>query len=132
MILLDTHAIVWWAESSKRLSTRAAKAILSAQVVLVSPLSIYELALLSRKGRVGFDIDIGTWAGRLFDHELVIEAPPTHKTAVTAASLGDRFPGDPIDRLLYATAAEQGVPFVSRDERIRAHARIEGDVRVIW
>jgi PIN domain nuclease of toxin-antitoxin system len=31
------------------------------------------------------------------------------------------FPGDPADRLIYATAIEQGVRLVTKDRRLRAH-----------
>jgi PIN domain nuclease of toxin-antitoxin system len=38
-----------------------------------------------------------------------------------ARSLPSTFPGDPADRLVYATAAEHGWPLVTKDERLRSH-----------
>ncbi len=57
----------------------------------------------------------------------------TVTAAVAAARLRDQgFPGDPADRLLYATARERGVPLVTKDERLRRHAREQRDLRVVW
>jgi PIN domain nuclease of toxin-antitoxin system len=49
-----------------------------------------------------------------------------------AALPGNAFPGDPADRLLYATALELTVPFVMKDKRVRAYAKGSRTVRVIW
>ncbi len=39
----------------------------------------------------------------------------------TAVSLPASFPGDPADRLIYATAIEQGCRLITKDARLRAH-----------
>lgn len=49
-----------------------------------------------------------------------------------AGQLHDAFPGDPIDRLLYATARDRRVPLVSKDEPMRAFATTSPEVEVIW
>jgi PIN domain nuclease of toxin-antitoxin system len=41
--------------------------------------------------------------------------------ALAAGRLPDGFPGDPTDRLIYATAIVRRVALVTRDERITAH-----------
>ena len=40
----------------------------------------------------------------------------------TAVALPSSFPGDPPDRLIYATAIERGLQLVTKDGRLRAHA----------
>lgn len=48
------------------------------------------------------------------------ERPPTTTgIAETAVALPDSFPGDPADRLIYATAVEHGLRRVSKDTRLR-------------
>ena len=42
--------------------------------------------------------------------------------AATAVSLPTSFPGDPADRLIYATAIEYGLRLVTKDQRLRDHA----------
>jgi PIN domain nuclease of toxin-antitoxin system len=34
-------------------------------------------------------------------------------------SLAERFPGDPADRLIHATATEHGLPLVTKDAQLR-------------
>jgi len=48
--------------------------------------------------------------------------------AVAAGSFSDPFPGDPMDRIIAATALTEGIPLVTADERIRR----SGVVRTIW
>jgi PIN domain nuclease of toxin-antitoxin system len=44
----------------------------------------------------------------------------TAAIASTAVSLPSSFPGDPADRLIYATAIEHGWRLVTKDRRLRA------------
>lgn len=47
---------------------------------------------------------------------------PTIEIAVTAGALDNRrFPGDPGDRLIYATARTLGATLITRDAAIRAY-----------
>ena len=47
--------------------------------------------------------------------------PLTPAIAATAVSLPSSFPGDPADRLIYATAVEHGWRLVTKDRRLRDH-----------
>lgn len=42
------------------------------------------------------------------------------------------FPGDPADRMLYATARDLRAPLVTKDGRLRRHAVAARDIDVIW
>ncbi len=58
-----------------------------------------------------------------------VEALPiTADVAIEAGRLPENFPGDPLDRLIYATAVSENALLVTRDERITAH----DPTRVIW
>ena len=54
------------------------------------------------------------------------------KAATWAGQLDDTFPGDTVDRLLYATARDLRVPLVTKDEVMRSYAAAARDVTVIW
>src|SRR2546427_733128 len=41
--------------------------------------------------------------------------------SAAAVSLPASFPGDPADRLIYATAVEHGWQLVTKDQRLRSH-----------
>ena len=132
MILLDTHALLWWITADPRLSKRAAREIAHARGVLVSPISLWEVATLVRKQRIRLDRDLFRWIVDVIARNDVTEAPLTATAAAAAGLLGESFGGDVADRLLYATARELAVPIVTKDEGIRAFARASGDVRTIW
>ena len=61
IVLLDTHAILWWQAGSGRLSARAAREIARADTVLVSPISCWEIGILLGKGRIALDRDVQQW-----------------------------------------------------------------------
>lgn len=132
MILLDTHVILWWQAGGGRLSTRAAREIARAQTVLVSPVSCWEIAKLLRKGRIGLDRELHTWVRDLLDDEQVQVAGLSPEAGSIAGSLGEAFPGDPADRLLWATASDLLVPLLTKDQPIRDFADQTSAVRVVW
>jgi PIN domain nuclease of toxin-antitoxin system len=59
------------------------------------------------------------WLEQLADQIRTVSITPA--IADTAVSLPRSFPGDPADRLIYATAVENGWRLVTRDDRLRAH-----------
>lgn len=131
MILLDTHALIWWVEGNGMLSRHAAVAIVEHAPALISPISLWELAVLVERGRVAVDRDLTLWCRDLFATGSVEMAALTASVAILAARLPG-FHGDPADRFIYATAGELGVRLVSKDTRIREYARQRGDVEVVW
>lgn len=131
--MLDTHSILWWQADTHRLSVAAEGAIVGATQLLVSPLSLWEISSLSRQGRVALDRSAGAWVDKLLRTARVGMAPLTPEAAVWAGQLdGASFPGDQIDRLIYASAHDLRIPLVSKDERLRAYASEAADVDVIW
>jgi PIN domain nuclease of toxin-antitoxin system len=131
VILLDTHALIWWVEGNSRLSRGAAATILAQSPALVSPISFWELVVLVERGRVAVDRDIHIWCRDLLATGNVKVAALTPSAAVSAARLPE-FHGDPADRFIYATALELGINLVSKDARIRDYARTRGDIEAVW
>ncbi|HET7028150.1 MAG TPA: type II toxin-antitoxin system VapC family toxin [Candidatus Limnocylindrales bacterium] len=130
--LLDTHVVLWWLAGGERLSGPARTAISAAAQLFVSAISFWEVATLERRGRIVLDRPVRRWVADLLVDPRVELAPLAAETAIWAGSeLGDEFPGDPADRLIYATARSLHVPLVSKDERVRGFAA-QDDVRVIW
>jgi PIN domain nuclease of toxin-antitoxin system len=131
-LLLDTHVLLWWQAGGQRLSSAASAAIDGASLIYLSPLTFWEVATLRRLGRVELDRELGVWVHDLLGQARITTAALTPEAAAWAGELATDFPGDPIDRLLYATARDLRVPIVSKDEPLRAHAARAGEVEFIW
>jgi PIN domain nuclease of toxin-antitoxin system len=131
-VLADTHVILWWRGDPARLSATAVRELERADPVLLSPISIWEIATLSRLNRVRLDRDLVEWVTDLFGEGVAL-AELTPRAASEAGSWSpEEFPGDPADRLIYATARDLRVPLVSKDERMHSIAAVRGDIRLIW
>ena len=129
MILLDTHVLVWLAGSRERLSAAAAEAIEAEDELAISMASIQEIAYMAARGRLEADRPIATWVGDVLNVHEVRALASTVPAVLRAGSLDPaEFHGDPIDRLIYATAVEHDAQLVSADERLR---RVD-PARVVW
>lgn len=118
-VLLDTHVIHWWSAEPERISRRAAAAIAEADEIAVADISWFELAWMARHDRITVSIPMHAWLARLAAE--VRTMPVTPAIAATSVSLPSSFPGDPADRLIYATAVENGWRLVTKDRRLRSH-----------
>jgi PIN domain nuclease of toxin-antitoxin system len=131
MIVLDTHALVWWATGSDQLSARVARAIgesLRKGPVAASAISILEIATAVRRGRLVLSRPVEDWLSDLRAlPELRLE-PVGFDVASRAGAWGDAMPGDPADRLIAATAFVLGARLVTADARL-AKAKV---VRTVW
>jgi PIN domain nuclease of toxin-antitoxin system len=120
VIVLDTHAWLWWRSAPERLSDTAREAIDEAPRMGVSTLSVWEIATLTARGRISLDREMRLWVRQALADARVESLAPSPEVAVAAGSLdAKRFPGDPADRLIYATARSVGGPLVTRDRTIR-------------
>jgi PIN domain nuclease of toxin-antitoxin system len=121
MILLDTHVIIWLLTARGRLSASAQKAILQARIageaLVYSPVSLYEIAYAARRNRLPLNAPAEKFIAAI---EARLEMVPlTAKIAVCAAQLPDTFHGDPMDRIITATAIMEDCVLITRDDRIR-------------
>ncbi|MDP2709879.1 MAG: type II toxin-antitoxin system VapC family toxin [Solirubrobacteraceae bacterium] len=124
MIVLDTHVWLWWLAQPDRLSPGARQAIDGASRIGVCTLSALEVAMLAVRGRVSLDRDVSAWVRQAFAAPRVEALAPSADIAVAAALLDrDAFPGDPVDRIIYATARASRARLVTRDRAIRAFDR---------
>ena len=121
-VLLDTHVLHWWTSESFRLSEAAVDAISTADELGVASVTWYELAWLAQRRRIAISAPIRPWLERLARDVLTV--PTTPAIATTAATLPPSFPSDPADRIIYATALEQGWMLVTRDERMLSHPQV--------
>ena len=128
MIVLDTHAWVWWAAGTQRLPAPARHAIDSADRLGVCAISLWEVAMLVAKRRLEFDRDPLVWLKQALALPRIELLPLSPEGAIEATRLPAVFQGDPADRIIVATTIRHRARLVTRDARIR---RFE-DVTTVW
>lgn len=134
-LLLDTHTLLWFL--SGELADEVRDQLVEAEAargLLLSPISVWELALLSRprggKIRLQLAPSAPVFLQKLVADSRLVEAPLTSGIALDAACLPGVFHKDPADRFLIATARWLGVPLVTRDYAIQEYAKA-GHVGVV-
>jgi PIN domain nuclease of toxin-antitoxin system len=132
LLLLDTHIWIWLADSPERVSPACVDLVRRVQPsgrVCLSPISVWEVGMLERKGRVSLSLDVRAWVTRTLATHLRV-APLTPEIALDAALLPGVPVGDPADRLLMATARVLGATLVTRDAAVLGYGAA-GHVRVM-
>ena len=117
-LLLDTHIWLWSTLEPERLSRRVDKALADpANELWLSPISVGELIVLLRKGRLTLPNDVAAWVAKTIQDLQLTEAPFTVEVALAIASIN--FPhGDPADHFLTATAKVFDLTLVTADEHL--------------
>jgi PIN domain nuclease of toxin-antitoxin system len=94
--------------------------------ILISSVSVWEIAILVDKGFIELDLPVNEWVERFLDRPGLEAVALDHVTAARAYSLHHLEHRDPADRLLIASAIGLGCPLVTRDDRIRRFAKTRG------
>lgn len=129
MIVLDTHAWIWWVSDPDKLSRRARDAIGQARDIGLCPISCWEVATKVATGKLQLDRAPRTWVKQALANPRLTLLALTEDIAVTAGLLGrEGFHGDPADRLIAATAMHHKAALVTRDKSIRAYRAL----KTIW
>jgi PIN domain nuclease of toxin-antitoxin system len=131
MIVLDTHAWLWWVSNPENLSPPARKIIDSAvenDEILISSISAWEVALLVARGRLKLTIEVSDWITKSERLPFVTFIPIDNAIAVKSVSLPQPLHNDPADRIIVATATIVGASLVTKDERLLHYPH----VKTIW
>lgn len=131
MIVLDTHAWIWWLANPDEISRAAREAIdraMETEEVLISSISSWEIALLVRKGRLELTMPVEDWVARSEALPFIQFVPLDNRIALRSNHLPGEIHDDPADRIIIATALTLGTPLVSKDTRIRDYPH----VATIW
>ena len=127
-VVLDTHVLHWWSAEPERVSAPAASAIEEAERLVVAGITWYELAWLATHGRIAVSVPVDRWLRGLGEQVHTVGLTPD--LAASAAALPATFPGDPADRVIYATAVHHGWSLISKDRRMREHPHPSGPT--VW
>lgn len=133
MIVLDTHAVLWWVNGDPQLSPNAHAAIEQelrgdGGVILISAITAWEIALLLEKGRITLSMGIDDWLDTVEEIEGVRIVPVDIATAVESTRLPGEFHKDPADRMIVALARHFNAVLVTADEKINDYRH----VKTVW
>jgi PIN domain nuclease of toxin-antitoxin system len=126
VIVLDTHALLWWALDPEQLSPAAAAAVaqMETQGGYASSISIWELAVKVKRGKLNLPIAVEEFARRI-ERSAVVELLPVETSIWLRSSSLDWEHRDPADRVIVATALLKQVPVMTKDQSIRAFPGVQ-------
>jgi PIN domain nuclease of toxin-antitoxin system len=110
---------LWWLAEPQKLSRRARTEIDNSTSIGVSAISCWEVGMLAARRRITLDREVRVWTTIALERDRVVALDVTPQIATGAALLDVAFPGDPVDRLLYATARHHRARLITRDRRLR-------------
>jgi PIN domain nuclease of toxin-antitoxin system len=130
--LLDTHAWVWFLEGKKKIEGSRLIPVLESAAeesrLSLASISLWEIAMLESKGRIGFRIPCLQWILNALKMPGLTLVPIVAEIAEDSANLPGDFHGDPADRLIVASARYLRGTLVTRDRAILKYAE-EGHLR---
>jgi PIN domain nuclease of toxin-antitoxin system len=116
--LIDTQILIWYQLNSEKLSS-SAYALLnnSGNVIYVSPVSFFEIAIKQKLGKIPeFDLSIAELNDLVVqDGFTLLDLRIQHIAAYADVPLLTEH-RDPFDRLLLATALSENIPIISADQ----------------
>lgn len=121
MILLDTCAIIWDALDQGQLSTKALKAIDRADqhnALIISDISIWEIAMLLKKGRIEIDTNAANFVDLFLQSRNVSVIHISPQIAELSTNFGAGISNDPADRLIAATSIIHNAQLVTADKKL--------------
>lgn len=116
MILLDTHALLWWALDPAQLSAKAAEVVteMEEEGGFASAISIWELGVKVQRGKLELGIGIEEFARRV-EQSATVELVPVDTTIWLGSLALPWRHRDPADRVIVATALLKDVSLLTKD-----------------
>jgi len=131
MIVLDTHAWIWWVSSPEFLSETAKQIIdeaVTERNIFISSISAWEVAILVSRGRLKLTMSPIDWVAASEALPFFDFVPITNSIALKSVQLPGVLHNDPADRIIIATAISMGAVLVTKDEKIRNYQH----VKTVW
>jgi len=131
MIVLDTHAWIWWVSSPEYLSETAKQTIDEAATgknIFISSISAWEIAILVSRGRLKLTMNPADWVAASEALPFFDFVPVSNSIALKSVQLPGILHNDPADRIIIATTVSLGAVLVTKDEKIRNYPH----VKTVW
>ena len=125
-LLLDTHVWINYQAFSRALRPAAERVIDEAvthNAVFVSVISIWEIAMLERAGRINLNGGVHAWTQEALSKPGISLLPLLPEIAIDSVYLPEPMHKDPADRILVASARIEKLTLVTSDKAILAFAK---------
>ncbi len=128
MIILDTHAWIWYVTESDKISINALNKIKDVDVCGVSAISCWEIAMLISKGRLKLNVSTKEWINKALNYNKIELIPLSPDISITSTELDKSFHNDPAVRIITATALVFDCELITKDKKISNYSK----VKTIW
>lgn len=128
MILLDTHVWLWWLHDPSRLSDQVKAAIAveeSQNGILVSTISVWEIAVKSSIGKLTLPLALDEWYAMAQAYPGVMIEPLLPLDTIASTQLPGEFHKDPADRILIAIARRYDIALATFDTQILNYPHVK-------
>lgn len=128
-LLLDTHIWFRYQVNPKVLRVSTVHALDKAAAenrVYVSVISVWELAMLERNGRLELSGGADRWTQEALSKPGISLLPLSREITIESVSLPEPMQQDPVDRLLLASARVERMTMVTSDAKIQSFAKSTG------
>jgi PIN domain nuclease of toxin-antitoxin system len=131
MIVLDTHVWVFFVSNPELLSEKAKESLddaMEKKSILISSISIWEVALLVARDRLRLTLDVADWIAKSESLPFLTFVPVDNSIALKSVNLPQPLHNDPADRMIIATAILMGAALVTKDNKILEYPHVQ----TIW
>ncbi len=131
MVVLDTHAWLWWLHNPDKLSPVAKARIEDEQAkgsIVISAISVWEVAIKVQLGKLAIPMELYQWYALASSYPATIIEPLVPLDAIDSTRLPGDFHTDPADRIIIALARRNRADLVTSDRKILAYEH----VNAIW
>ena len=129
--LMDTHVWVWWHTAPEKLSSKVRDTIINLDAtdqLLMSVISVWEVAKLVEKNRLRLRIEIDQWVEQALNMSHFQLLPLSPEIAIESTRLPQPFHQDPSDQMIVASARLFDATVLTVDQQILSYPH----VRALW
>ena len=125
MIVLDTHAWIWWLDDHPRLRRDVRDRIDSEDDVRVCAISLLEIATAVSLGRLALRPHVDSWLETAQSVAQLRIEPLTAALCLESVRLPGEIHRDPADRLIVALSRNLNAPLVTADGKLLSYPHVQ-------